>query len=194
MYRGIMKAGPQAGEWVGVLGSAEGLGHLGVQFARAKGLRAVGVDAREWGFDVDGGGGCGCGGGCGDGEGGAGKGVQKARSGEEGLAVDSFSDVERAAALACTICRIHGEMIQIAQGFSFFARSLKKWAPELILDMSSLTGSPYHSTSLSSAASNRRLSHLVETAANRHMQHSCRIQQKRDDELAPAARKDPGDG
>ena len=35
------------GEWIGVVGSGGGLGHLGIQFAKAKGLIVLGIDARE---------------------------------------------------------------------------------------------------------------------------------------------------
>ena len=115
VYRGIVEAGLQAGQWVGIVGSGGGLGHLGVQFAKAKGLRVVGVDARDEGLTltrevgadlaVD-----------------ARKGkkqvveeVQKVTGGEGCHAVVNVSDAPGAAALACAICRMHAKMIQIAQ-------------------------------------------------------------------------------
>ena len=50
-WRAIDQAGLEAGQWLGVVGSGGGLGHLMIQLAkRAKGLKVVGVDAREEGL------------------------------------------------------------------------------------------------------------------------------------------------
>ena len=40
------------GQWLAIVGAGGGLGHLGVQFARARGLRVVGVDARDEGLEL----------------------------------------------------------------------------------------------------------------------------------------------
>lgn len=50
IWRAILQAELKAGQWLGIVGSGGGLGHLGVQFAKAKGLRVIGTDAREEGL------------------------------------------------------------------------------------------------------------------------------------------------
>jgi len=39
----------QEGDWLAIVGSGGALGHLGIQFAKALGLKVVGVDARDEG-------------------------------------------------------------------------------------------------------------------------------------------------
>ncbi|KAI1432135.1 GroES-like protein [Xylaria sp. CBS 124048] len=50
VYRSVLQAGLEPGRWLAILGSGGGLGHLGIQFARAKGLKVIGVDARDAGL------------------------------------------------------------------------------------------------------------------------------------------------
>lgn len=92
------------------------MGHLGVQFAKALGLKVIGIDTRdeglaltkEYGADV----------------------IVDARQGKEacvkqvqeatpgGLGADSsicISDAQSAAGLACAVTKMHGIMVQIAQ-------------------------------------------------------------------------------
>ncbi|VUC25639.1 unnamed protein product [Clonostachys rosea] len=52
IWRGLVQAELKAGDWVVLVGSGGGLGHLGVQFAKAMGLRVVGVDARDEGLEL----------------------------------------------------------------------------------------------------------------------------------------------
>lgn len=42
----------EKGDWIAVLGSGGGLGHLVVQFAKAVGLKVIGIDARDSGFEL----------------------------------------------------------------------------------------------------------------------------------------------
>ncbi|KAK3685207.1 hypothetical protein B0T22DRAFT_517089 [Podospora appendiculata] len=120
VWRGVRMAGLAPGQWLAVVGSAGGLGHLGVQFAKALGLRVVGVDAREAGLGlsremgadviVD-----------------ARRGVESvveevervtAGGGGGGGGVDAaivLADSEGATALACALTRMHGTVVQIAQ-------------------------------------------------------------------------------
>ena len=110
-----MEAGLEKGQWLGLVGSGGGLGHLGIQFAKAMGLKVVGVDARDEGLElsrqtgadlvVD-----------------ARKGVEevvkevKRVTGGQGCpATVNISDAKTAAALACAITMMHGTMVQIAQ-------------------------------------------------------------------------------
>ncbi|KAF2720274.1 GroES-like protein [Polychaeton citri CBS 116435] len=115
IWRGVLQTELKAGQWVAIVGSGGGLGHLGIQFAKALGLKVVGVDARDEGLAlsrehgsdvvVD-----------------ARKGkdvvvaeVQEATGGEGVDASITISDAADAAALACAMTRMHGTMIQIAQ-------------------------------------------------------------------------------
>jgi alcohol dehydrogenase, propanol-preferring len=50
-WRAIRQADLKPGEWLGIIGSGGGLGHLAIQFAKkAFGLKVVGVDARDEGL------------------------------------------------------------------------------------------------------------------------------------------------
>jgi len=105
----------KAGEWVCIVGSGGGLGHLGIQFAKALGLKVIGVDARdeglaltkEYGADV----------------------VVDARKGKESVvkevhgvtdgngadAAITLSDHPDACGIACACTKMHGTNVQIAQ-------------------------------------------------------------------------------
>jgi len=115
VWRGVLQAGLKSGEWLGIVGSGGGLGHLGIQFAKALGLNVVGVDARDEGLAlskevgadvvVD-----------------ARKGdeavveeVHKVTNGEGVDATINLSDARTAAATACAVTKMHGRMVQIAQ-------------------------------------------------------------------------------
>ena len=115
VWRAVLQTELKAGEWVCFVGSGGGLGHLGVQFAKALGLKVIGIDARdeglgltkEYGADV----------------------VVDARKGKEeavkavrevtgGMGADAtvnLSDASSAAGLACAVTKMHGLMVQIAQ-------------------------------------------------------------------------------
>ena len=110
-----MQAGLKEGEWLGLVGSGGGLGHLGIKFAKVLGLKVVAVDARDVGLELSRQ--------CGadlvvdarkDKEEVV-KEVQNATGGE-GCAVSiSLSEAASAAPLAFAITKMHGRMIQIAQ-------------------------------------------------------------------------------
>ena len=121
VYRGVVQGGLKKGQWLGIVGSGGGLGHLGIQFAKAMGYKVVGVDARDEGLDlskqmkadvvVD-----------------ARKDlkevveeVQRATGGEGVDATVNVSDAKSAAATACAITRMRGKLVQIAQvGISIY--------------------------------------------------------------------------
>jgi propanol-preferring alcohol dehydrogenase len=103
------------GEWLGMVGSGGGLGHLGTLFAKAQGLHVVGINAREQGLELSK-------------EVGADvvldarqgkesviKSVLEATNGKGVSATLNVSDAASAASLACAITKRHGKMIQIAQ-------------------------------------------------------------------------------
>lgn len=115
IWRGIEQCGLKSGEWIALVGAGGGLGHLGVQFAKARGLEVVGIDARDEGVALAG-------------EAGADV-VVDARMGKEGVVervkgvtggrgVDAavvISDAATATGLACAVTKMHGTVIQIAQ-------------------------------------------------------------------------------
>ena len=121
-----MEARLKKGQWLGLVGSGGGLGHLGIQFAKAMGLKVVGIDARDEGLEltrqtgadvaID-----------------ARKGVEmvieevkKVTGGEGCPATVNISDGKTAAALACAITMMHGRMIQIAQVGSMNLRCISE--------------------------------------------------------------------
>lgn len=115
IWRGLLQTGLKKGEWVCIVGSGGGLGHLGIQFAKALGYKVIGIDARDEGLSLSK-------------ENGADV-VVDARKGKEqavkevqevtnGQGADSsvcISDAKTAAGLACAVTKMHGIMVQIAQ-------------------------------------------------------------------------------
>ncbi|KAK8213844.1 chaperonin 10-like protein [Phyllosticta capitalensis] len=115
IFRAIKQAGVQRGEWLGLVGAGGGLGHLGIQFAKALGVRVVGVDARDEGLAlaratgpevvVDARGG----------KEAVVKAAQEVTEGKGVHATVNISEAPEAAATACAMTRMHGLMVQIAQ-------------------------------------------------------------------------------
>lgn len=112
-WRGVEQAGIEPGQWLAVVGSGGGLGHLAVQFAKKKGLRVIAIDARDDGLDLSMGA---------DVVLDARKGndhvmreVQRATGGPGADATLNLSDAYTTAALACAVTKMHGTMVQIAQ-------------------------------------------------------------------------------
>ena len=103
------------GDWPAIVGSGGGLGHLGIQMAKARGIHVIGVDARDEGLALSKKVGC--------------EHVFDARRGKEqvvkgiqaltgGLGVEACintSDHDTAAAYSCAVTRMHGRMVQVAQ-------------------------------------------------------------------------------
>ncbi|RLL94965.1 hypothetical protein CFD26_101989 [Aspergillus turcosus] len=116
IWRAILQTHLKAGQWLGIVGSGGGLGHLGIQFAKAKGLKVIGTDAREDGLALSR-------------EVGADL-VLDARMGKEevvrrvltatgGKGVDAAittSDAKAAVATACGMTRRHGTMVYVPVG------------------------------------------------------------------------------
>ncbi|KAI0017759.1 GroES-like protein [Xylariomycetidae sp. FL0641] len=115
VWRAVQQTGATAGEWIALVGAGGGLGHLGVQFAKAKGLEVLGVDAREAGLatarqagadvvvdarkpraDVVGE-------------------VQAVTAGDGVAAAVVLSDHADAAGLAAACTAMHGTVVQVAQ-------------------------------------------------------------------------------
>lgn len=114
-WRGVLRSRCDKGEWMGIVGAGGGLGHLAIQFARALGIKTVGVDARDEGLALAKEAGC-------DVLLDARKGDKaimdeiRKITGEEGVkATVNVSDAKFAAATACAMTRKHGLLVQIAQ-------------------------------------------------------------------------------
>ncbi|TGO69388.1 hypothetical protein BOTNAR_0011g00030 [Botryotinia narcissicola] len=115
IWGGLVRAGLKEGEWIAIVGAGGGLGHLGVQFAKALGLKVIAVDARDEALQLakD----------CGadvlvDARQDKDKVVEDAQKVTGGLGADStlnVSDHESAATTAVAVTKRHGTMIQIAQ-------------------------------------------------------------------------------
>ncbi|KIX94948.1 uncharacterized protein Z520_09258 [Fonsecaea multimorphosa CBS 102226] len=52
VYRGLKVSGVGAGGWVAIVGGGGGLGHFGVQFAKAAGMKVIAVEARDDGIEI----------------------------------------------------------------------------------------------------------------------------------------------
>lgn len=115
VWRGVEQAGLKDGEWLAIVGSGGGLGHLGVQFAKKRGLKVIGIDARDDGLAISKT--------CGadvvldarEKQADVVSKVQEATGGAGADATVTLSDANSAAALACAVTKMHGTMVQVAQ-------------------------------------------------------------------------------
>jgi len=115
VWGGLVRAGLKSGESVAIVGGGGGLGHLGVQFAKALGLHVIAIDARDEGlqlakacgadFIVD----------ARQEKNNVIQEVQKVTGGKGSDATLNVSDHESAAAIAVAVTKRHGVMVQIAQ-------------------------------------------------------------------------------
>ncbi len=115
VFRGVLTAELAAGQTLVIVGAGGGLGHIGVQMAKAMGLTVVGVDARDDGLALTR-------------EAGADLVVDARRAADEavrevqaitgGKGADAalvLSDAKDATALACAMTRVAGRVVQVAQ-------------------------------------------------------------------------------
>ncbi|KAL8788613.1 MAG: hypothetical protein Q9195_007208 [Heterodermia aff. obscurata] len=115
VWGGLMRADLKVGETVALVGAGGGLGHLGCRFAKALGLRVVGIEAREEGLQLAKE--------CGAdvvvdarrGDEAVVEEVQRVTEGRGADATLNLSDAETAAGVACKVTKMHGLMVQIAQ-------------------------------------------------------------------------------
>lgn len=115
VWRGILQAGLKKGEWICLVGSGGGLGHLGVQFAKALGLMVIGIDARDEGLELTRSVGCDVVVDARKGKEEAVRQVQEVTNGDGADATVMLSDAMDAAALGCAATKMHGLLVQIAQ-------------------------------------------------------------------------------
>ncbi|CZS94475.1 related to alcohol dehydrogenase [Rhynchosporium agropyri] len=115
VWGGLVRSGLKSGETVALVGGGGGLGHLGVQFAIALGLKVIAIDARDEGLSLAKE--------CGadfiidarqDKESIVNE-VKKANSGKLADATLNVSDHESAATTSAAITKMHGVLVQIAQ-------------------------------------------------------------------------------
>lgn len=115
IYRALIVSKAEKGQWLALVGAGGGLGHLGIQMAKAKGIKVIAIDARDealelckkYNADV----------------------VIDARKGQDevvkevqgltgGAGVDAtinLSEHETAAPLSCAVTKMHANMVQISQ-------------------------------------------------------------------------------
>ncbi|KAI3391001.1 hypothetical protein diail_8135, partial [Diaporthe ilicicola] len=120
VFRGIEQVGLKQGQWLAIVGSGGGLGHLGVQFAKSKGFKVIGIDARDDGLKISKDLGADIVIDARNGKDAVVKEVQEATKdanpGNPGVdATLTLSDAPTAAALGCAITKKHATMLQIAQ-------------------------------------------------------------------------------
>lgn len=114
VYRAIKTSEVKSGEFLAIIGAGGGLGHLGIQFARARGLKVIAIDVRDEALNL-----------CKDH--GANY-ILDARQGQEKVAEEvrtitgrsgadatiNLSAHSTALTLACAVTREHGTMVQVA--------------------------------------------------------------------------------
>lgn len=115
VWRGVILEELKVGQWIAIVGSGGGLGHLGIQFAKALGLHVVAIDAREEGLELSKKNGADVVIDARSGKEKVVEQVQKVTNGEGVPVTVNVSDATSAAALSCAITAMHGTMIQIAQ-------------------------------------------------------------------------------
>ena len=115
VWRAVLQAELKAGEWLAIVGSGGGLGHLGCQFAKALGLNVIGIDARDEGLSLTKQNGADVVVDARKGKDAAVKEVQAITNGAGADATINLSDADSAAAIACAVTKMHGLMVQIAQ-------------------------------------------------------------------------------
>ncbi len=137
IWGGLVRAQLKAGQTVALVGAGGGLGHLGCQFAKAMGLRVVGIDARDEGLELARRSGAHV---VIDARLGKNQVVEEVKKVTDGAGADAtltISDASTAAALACAVTKMHGLMIQIAQ-VCFPFLSLLGWLLLMLIDVLSV--------------------------------------------------------
>ncbi|EXJ93967.1 hypothetical protein A1O1_02360 [Capronia coronata CBS 617.96] len=115
IYRALIVSEVKQGDWLAIVGAGGGLGHLGIQFALAKDINVIAIDARDEALEL-----------CKqagaqhvlDARDGKEKVVKDVKALTDGLGVHAainVSDHETAADTACAVTRMHGTMVQTAQ-------------------------------------------------------------------------------
>ncbi|KAK0126435.1 hypothetical protein ONS95_008035 [Cadophora gregata] len=115
VWGGLIRAGLKSGETIALVGGGGGLGHLGIQFAKALGLKVVAIDARDEALSLARE--------CGadtviDARPGKENTVQEVKKVNDGKLADAtlnVSDYESAAATSAAVTKMHGVLVQIAQ-------------------------------------------------------------------------------
>lgn len=114
-WRGVKQCHLKPGEWIGIVGSGGGLGHLAIQMAqKAFGLKVVGVDARDEGLALTKEAGADL---VLDAREGKEKMVERVKGSTDGKGVHAalnVSDARSAAPTAAAITRNHGTVVQVA--------------------------------------------------------------------------------
>lgn len=118
-YRGVVQSKVPKDGWLGLVGSGGGLGHLGIQFAKALGMKVIGIDARDEGLELSRSAGADLVVDARKGKEEVVKEVQQATGGLGCYATVNISEGRTAADIACAVTMMHGRMVQIAQVSDF---------------------------------------------------------------------------
>ncbi|KAK5552681.1 hypothetical protein LTR46_009420 [Exophiala xenobiotica] len=115
VYRAVLVSGVRSGGWLAIVGAGGGLGHFGIQFAKASGINVIAIDARDEGLEVARHAGAehvldAC-----EGKDQIVKKVQALTNGKGVEATINVSDHPSTAALSVAITRMHGVVVQAAQ-------------------------------------------------------------------------------
>lgn len=115
VWRGLQQTELVKGQWIGIIGSGGGLGHLAIGFAKAQGFRVIGIDARDEGLALSKHAGADLALDARQSADAVVEKVHKATHGKGMAAAINLSEASSAAGLACAITPKHGRMVQIAQ-------------------------------------------------------------------------------
>jgi propanol-preferring alcohol dehydrogenase len=115
VYRAVLVSGVPEGGWLAIVGAGGGLGHFGVQFARARGINVIAIDARDEGLEVARAAGADHILDAREGKAQIVARVQALTAGKGVEATVNVSDHPTAAALSVAITRMHGTVVQVAQ-------------------------------------------------------------------------------
>ncbi|KIW03250.1 uncharacterized protein PV09_05471 [Verruconis gallopava] len=116
VWRAVLASELNAGQWLAIVGSGGGLGHLCIQFAKARGLKVIGIDARDEGLVLSKKSGADVVIDARRGDEEVLKEVQRVTGETQGAEVTiTLTEAKNASAMACAVTKMHGKMIQVAQ-------------------------------------------------------------------------------
>ncbi|KAH6643462.1 chaperonin 10-like protein [Truncatella angustata] len=116
VWRSVLQAELKPGQWLAIVGSGRGLGHLGIQFAKkATDLEVIAIDARDEGLDYSKENGADVVMDARKGKANAVAEVQHVTGGDGVDATVVLSDAGDSAAVGCAVTRMHSTLVQVAQ-------------------------------------------------------------------------------
>lgn len=111
--RGVILPELVKGQWLAIVGSGGGLGHVGIQFAKALGLNVTGIDACDEGLELTEKAGADVVTDPGIGNEKVVAEVKKVMDGNGAAATINVSDAAKAIATACAVTAMHGTVVKL---------------------------------------------------------------------------------